>query len=177
MWLSPHGDRQEPVGHQYWTLCPGTVSAFIVRSLALWAKTFGHGDQSWLLPFHKPTSLQKVYSSSRSENLSNLLDMYMCQNGTALFAMQFILSDAPPAFFWLMLLFVLYFVLIVFCLIPTFRSSCGQPTKYLKSSQMSSDSFTKLCTLLEHTWTVNDTPLDCWTWPRRRSLFRTFGLT
>lgn len=45
---------------------------------------------------------------------------------------------------------------------------CGQLTRCLKSSQTSSDSFTKLCTQCEPTWTVTGTLWACWTWPRRR---------
>lgn len=77
---------------------------------------------------------------------------------------------------WLKLyIFIVYVALTVLFLISTFRSLCGQPIKYLKSSQTLSDSFTKCSTQFEHTWTVSGTPLDCWTWPRRRSsLLHTF---
>lgn len=72
---------------------------------------------------------------------------------------------------WLKLyIFIVYFFSPnCFFLISTFRSLCGQPIKYLKSSQMLSGSFTKCSTQSGHICTVSGTPLDCWTWPRRRS--------
>lgn len=128
---------------------PRNCLCICVRLLALWSQNIldmviSHG-------FHKHTALQKVCSSSHSETLSSLLDTYICKNGIALFADMCSFYLMHPVFFWLMLLFILYFVLIVFFVIPTFRFLCGQPTKYLKSSQMLSDSFTKRSTLLEHT--------------------------
>lgn len=56
-----------------------------------------------------------------------------------------------------------------FLLLSLCNSSCyGQPTRCLKSSQISNDSFTRPYIQCEHTWIATDTQLDCWTWLKKR---------
>lgn len=138
MWLSPHMGQQDQ-----WA----TNTAPSLQGLSLYP-TIGHlplKSKHLLLSLQKATALQ-TSSHHPTQRISSLLDVYMFINRTVLSSDVYLYNLMCLLFY----IFIVYFVLTAFFLIPTFRSLCGQPIKYLKSSQMLSDSFTKHSTQLGH---------------------------